>query len=37
VWLKENEKTVADFHIVRVLLIGYTNEEQLTELWGQAT
>jgi glycolate oxidase len=29
-WLKENEKTVADFHIVRVLLIGYTNEEQLT-------
>src|SRR4030042_1907104 len=28
-WRKENEKTVADFFIVRVLLIGYTSEEQM--------
>src|SRR4030043_385064 len=28
-WGKENEKTVADFFIVRVLLIGYTSEEQM--------
>ena len=29
-WLKETPETVANFHIVRVLLIGFTNEEQLT-------
>jgi len=29
-WLKETPQTVADFHIVRVLLIGFTSEEQLT-------
>jgi glycolate oxidase len=28
-WLKETPETVANFHIVRVLLIGYTSEEQL--------
>jgi hypothetical protein len=28
-WGKENEQTVANFHIVRVLLIGYTSEEQM--------
>ena len=28
-WGKENEKSVADFFLVRVLLIGYTSEEQM--------
>ncbi len=45
-WLKENEQTIKNFHILRVLLIGYTSEEQMeydervltdiiTELGGQ--
>ena len=29
-WLKETPETVANFHIVRVLLIGFTSEEQMT-------
>jgi glycolate oxidase len=29
IWGKENEQTIKDFHIVRVLLIGYTSEEQM--------
>src|SRR5512136_1357581 len=29
IWGKENEQTVKNFHIVRVLLIGYTSEEQM--------
>ncbi|MBI5592789.1 MAG: FAD-binding oxidoreductase [Deltaproteobacteria bacterium] len=29
IWGKENEETVANFHIVRVLLIGFTSEEQM--------
>ena len=29
IWSKENEETVANFHVLRVLLIGYTSEEQL--------
>ena len=28
-WGKENEETVKNFHIVRVLLIGFTSEEQM--------
>jgi len=28
-WSKENEETVANFFIVRVLLIGFTSEEQM--------
>ena len=28
-WGKENEQTVANFFIVRVLLVGYTSEEQM--------
>jgi hypothetical protein len=28
-WNKENEDTVKNFHIVRVLLIGFTSEEQM--------
>ena len=28
-WSKENEKTINNFFIVRVLLIGYTSEEQM--------
>jgi len=29
IWGKENEETIRNFHIVRVLLIGYTSEEQM--------
>ena len=29
IWGKENEETVANFFIVRVLLIGFTSEEQM--------
>ena len=29
IWGKENENTVKNFHIVRVLLIGFTSEEQM--------
>ena len=29
IWGKENEQTIKNFHIVRVLLIGYTSEEQM--------
>ncbi len=28
-WSKESEETIANFHVLRVLLIGYTSEEQL--------
>jgi hypothetical protein len=28
-WSKENEETIASTHILRVLLVGYTSEEQL--------
>ena len=28
-WGKENEETIRSFHIIRVLLIGYTSEEQM--------
>jgi len=30
IWGKENEDTIKNFHLVRVLLIGFTSEEQLT-------
>lgn len=29
IWLKESEETLANFHLVRVMLIGYANEEQM--------
>ena len=29
IWGKENEETIKGFHIVRVLLIGFTSEEQM--------
>ncbi len=29
IWGKENEETLKNFHIVRVLLVGYTSEEQM--------
>lgn len=29
IWGKENEDTIQNFHIVRVLLIGFTSEEQM--------
>ena len=29
IWSKENEDTIRDFHILRVLLIAFTSEEQL--------
>ena len=29
IWSKENEETIKGFHIVRVLLIGFTSEEQM--------
>jgi len=29
IWGKENEETIANFHILRVLLIGFTSEEQM--------
>ena len=46
-WSKENEETIRNFHVLRVLLIGFTSEEQLeydervlmdiaTELGGEA-
>lgn len=46
IWSKENEETIKNFHILRVLLIGFTSEEQMeydervlmdimTELGGQ--
>jgi glycolate oxidase len=28
-WSKENEESIANFHVLRVLLVGYTSEEQL--------
>ncbi len=28
-WSKENEETIANFHVFRVLLVGYTSEEHL--------
>jgi hypothetical protein len=28
-WSKENEETIRNFHVLRVLLIGFTSEEQL--------
>ncbi|RJX25375.1 MAG: hypothetical protein C4554_07445 [Dethiobacter sp.] len=27
IWLKENEESIKNFHIVRVLLVGFTSEE----------
>jgi glycolate oxidase len=47
IWSKENEETIRNFHILRVLLIGFTSEEQMeyeervlndiiTEIGGQA-
>ncbi len=29
IWSKENEETIANFHVLRVLLIGFTSEEQM--------
>ena len=29
IWLKENEDTIKNFHIVRVLLVGFTSEEDM--------
>ena len=29
IWLKESEESLANFHLVRVMLIGYANEEQM--------
>jgi hypothetical protein len=47
VWSKENEETISSFHLLRVLLVGFSSEEQLeyeervlndiiTELGGEA-
>ncbi len=29
IWLKENEESLKNFHLVRVLFVGYANEEQM--------
>lgn len=29
IWLKENEESIRNFHIVRILIVGYTSEEQM--------
>ena len=29
IWLKESEESLKNFHLVRVLVVGYANEEQM--------